>query len=254
MAKLIAGNWKENPRSEAAAVALFRATAAAATRARAVSVAAFPPFVYLERIAELRRRERRAPVALGAQDAFWEERGPYTSEVGPRMLRSLGVWYVIIGHSERRRWMHETDTMINRKMRRALADGLTTILCVGEPPSVRRKGALPAQRFVEAQLRKDLAGVPRDAARRVVVAYEPIWAIGTGRNDRPEDAAGMARTIKAFVKKRLGAAPRVLYGGSVNGANVRDYVQLREIDGALVGGASVRAREFRKILEAVSSL
>lgn len=250
MPKLIAANWKENPRTEKEALALFRATAVGARRGAAgAAVAVFPPFVYLERIAEARRREKKERVALGAQDVFWEEKGPYTSEVGPGMLRSLGVRYAIVGHSERRRWMHETDAMVNRKVKRAIADGLHVILCVGEGPAVRRKGIAAAKRFVEGQLRKDLAGIRGPAARRVTVAYEPVWAIGTGKYDRPEDAAAMAAAIKNFLKKTHGFSPRVLYGGSVDSRNVRDYIQLRAIDGAMVGGASLKAAEFKKILK-----
>lgn len=250
MRKLIAANWKENPRTEARAIALFRATASAARKSGA-DAAVCPPFIYLERIAGVRRREKKEHVALGAQDVFWEEKGPYTSEVGPKMLRSLGVRYVIIGHSERRRWMHETDEMINKKIRFALADGLRVILCVGERPAVRRKGTAAAKRFVAGQLKEDLKGIRKSDARRVTVAYEPIWAIGSGKHDRPEDAAAIATAIKSFLKKAYHFSPRVLYGGSVDSGNVRDYVQLNAIDGALVGGASLRIREFEKLLKAV---
>lgn len=250
MRKLIAANWKENPRTEAQALALFRATAAVARRAKA-AVAVCPPSIYLETLIATRRREKKTHVALGAQDVFWEEKGPYTSEVGPGMLRSLGVHYVIIGHSERRRYMHETDSMVNKKVRRALGDGLSVILCVGEPWEVRRKGNVAAKRFVEAQLRKDFARVGAADARRVAVAYEPVWAIGSGRSDSPEDAGAMADAIKKFVKAYRGFSPRVLYGGSVDGNNARDYVQLKAIDGALVGGASLKAAEFKKILTTI---
>ena len=254
MRKLVVANWKENPRTEAKALALFCAVAEI-KHPKNIEVAVCPPFIYLERISEMRRRgdgSRAARVALGAQDVFWEEKGAYTSEVGPKMLRSLGVRYVIIGHSERRRWLHETDVMINKKTKRALKDGLGAILCVGEPLSVRRKGVAAAKKFVEGQLAKDLAGVSRIKLPRLVVAYEPIWAIGTGRYDKPEDALAMAVVIKNFLKKTFRFAPRVLYGGSVDSKNVHSYVQYKEIDGTLVGGASLRAAEFKKMVVAVA--
>lgn len=242
--KFIAANWKENPKSEKAALTLFRAVAK--VNGGPVEVAVCPPFIYIERIAKL----HRGRVALGAQDVFWEEQGPFTSEVGPKMLRSLGVRYVIVGHSERRKWMHETDQMVNKKIKLALADGLRVILCVGEPLAVRKRGLAAARRFVANQVRRDLAGVPnaKRNAKNIVIAYEPIWAIGTGRYDRPEDAREMAAFIKEHVRKAHRFSPRVLYGGSVNGRNIADYIQWREVDGALVGGASLKSVEFKKII------
>ena len=197
MPKLLAANWKENPRSEMQALALFRAVANIKIP-RGAEVAVCPPFIYLEKIAEVRRREKKQHLALGAQDVFWEEKGPFTSEVGPAMLRSLGVQYVIVGHSERRKWLKETDKMINKKIKLALKDGLRVILCVGESLAVRRKGTAVAERFVESQLQKDLAGTHGVTGAQLAVAYEPIWAIGTGRYDRPEDAARMADHINPF--------------------------------------------------------
>lgn len=250
MPKLIAANWKENPRTEMQALALFRAVASIKVP-RGAEVAVCPPFIYLEKIAEVRRREKKQQVALGAQDVFWEEKGPFTSEVGPAMLRSLGVGYVIIGHSERRKWLKETDKMINKKIQLALKDGLRVILCVGESLAVRRKGVAVAERFVESQLRKDLVGI-RGVSARLAIAYEPIWAIGTGRYDRPEDAARMADHIRSFLKKTFHLVPRVLYGGSVSSKNAGRYVSYKGIDGALVGGASLAADEFKKIVAAAS--
>ncbi|MGC9599257.1 MAG: triose-phosphate isomerase [Minisyncoccia bacterium] len=240
MRKLVVANWKENPKSEKQALALFRAVAKIKP-VNGVEVVVCPPFIYLECIADVRRREKKRHVVLGAQDVFWEEKGPYTSEVGPRMLKSLGVRYVIVGHSERRKWLKETDAMINKKVRRALRDGLRVILCVGESLPIRKKGTAAARKFVEGQLKKDLAGVPRARLPYVIVAYEPIWAIGTGCNARPEDAALMADAIKKF-------APRALYGGSVDSKNIADYVQCNQVSGVLVGGASIKAGEFKKII------
>jgi triosephosphate isomerase len=251
MGKLIAANWKEHPKTEAEALKLFRAVLGS-PRARGVEVMVAPPFIYLEEIArEFRHMPARArkQFAVGAQDVFWEEQGAFTSEVGPRMLRSLGVTYVIIGHSERRRFAKETDAMINKKIALAVRDGMKVILCVGESLSVREKGVEVAKRFVGQQLAKDLKNIPLKAGR-LCVAYEPIWAIGTGRSDKPEDAREMAVFIKKLLKKTKRTSVRFLYGGSVNSKNAADYIQLKEIDGALVGGASLKAEEFEKIINA----
>ncbi len=198
-----------------------------------------------------------ANLSLGAQDVFWEEQGPFTGGVGPKMLRSIGVKYVIVGHSERRKWFNETDAMVNKKVLRAAADGLRVILCVGEPLEVRAKGIAAAKRYLKHQLTYDLKKVFGDrpatkgVARGIIVAYEPIWAIGSGSNDDPQDAAEIAAFIKATVRSmapRTKLQVKVLYGGSVNSRNVADYVQLKDIDGALVGGASLKADEFKKLV------
>jgi triosephosphate isomerase len=250
--KLIAANWKENPKTEAQAQALFKAVAKI-KREGSVEVAICPPFIYLEEIARAYKRMSplaRTRFAIGAQDVFWEEQGAFTSEVGPKMLRSLGAKYVIIGHSERRKFAKETDEMINKKIALAVRDGLKVILCVGEPLAVRRKGVLTARKFVADQLTKGLEGISLKS-RDLTVAYEPIWAIGTGKNDTPEDAQAMAIFIKTLLKKQKHVMPRFLYGGSVNGGNAGDYVQLDVIDGALVGGASLKADEFKKIINSL---
>lgn len=248
MRKLLAGNWKENPQTEGGALQLFRGIAA--IRRRDGDVIVCPPFVYLEEIAAIYRRlspAAKKTLALGAQDVFWEEQGAYTSAVGPKMLRSLGVRYVIIGHSERRHYLKETDAMINKKILLAWRDGVKVILCVGEPLTVRKKGKAAAKQYIKNQLKKDLAGV--FAKAEIIIAYEPIWAIGSGKSDNPEDAAEIADFIKKTVKITCGIRKsRVLYGGSVNSKNVGDYVQCKEIDGALVGGASLRVEEFKKII------
>lgn len=252
MSKLIAGNWKEHPKTEREALLLFGAVAKT-KRPAGTEVAIFPPFIYLEEIArELKKMPAlaRKRLAVGAQDVFWEEQGAFTSEVGPAMLRSMGAHYVIIGHSERRRFAKETDAMINKKVTLAVRDGMKIIVCVGEPLSVREKGSAVAKKFVGQQLAKDLKGVPLKKAG-ITIAYEPIWAIGTGRNDKPEDAREMAMFVKSLLKKTKHITPRFLYGGSVNGENASDYVQLKEIDGALVGGASVKAAEFKKIINSI---
>jgi len=253
MGKLVVANWKEHPKTAAEAFALFRA-AACAPRASGTEVVVCPPFIYLEEIAREFKRmagATRKRLALGAQDVFWEEAGAYTGEIGPAMLRSLGAKYVIVGHSERRRFAKETDAMINKKIALAAHDGLKMILCVGEPLSVREKGAEIAKKFVAQQLAKDLKNISPLKPGSLYIAYEPIWAIGSGKNDEPEDVCEMAVFVKSLLKKMKRAAPRFLYGGSVNGRNAGDYVQLKEIDGVLVGGASIKADEFQKIINTI---
>jgi triosephosphate isomerase len=252
MGKLIVANWKENPKTEEEALALFKATAKI-KKNKGVEVAICAPFIYLEEIARIFKKippSARTMLAIGAQDVFWEEQGAFTSEVGPKMLRSLGAKYVILGHSERRKFAKETDAMINKKIALAVRDKLKVILCVGEPLAVRKKGIAAAKKFVRQQLTKDLKGISLKSGE-LAVAYEPIWAIGTGKNDSPEDARTMAIFIKTLLKKQKRITPRFLYGGSVNGGNAADYVQLDVIDGALVGGASLKADIFKKIINSL---
>ena len=256
MRKLLAANWKENPKTKKKALKLFVAIAKAAV-ANAADIIVAPPFIYLEEIAKEHAKIRSAKknLALGAQDVFWEDKGAYTSEIGPVMLKRLGVEYVIVGHSERRIWLHETDEMINKKIRRALNDGLRVIVCVGESAAVRRKGIKAAEQFIKNQLLRDFAGVARSMPKKgdIAIAYEPIWAIGSGAADTRDDAAHMANFIKKTVRRYRGIRnPRVLYGGSVNAKNIADFVQLDEVDGALVGGASLKAEEFKKMIKIVS--
>lgn len=255
MQKLLIANWKENPKTGNDAVALFRAATKMKTSKDAKTVIC-PPFVYLEKLANVAQVSKgKNRVALGAQDVFWENEGSYTGEISPLMLKNLGVEYVIVGHSERRQWLGETDAMINKKIRAALETGLRVVLCVGESANIRKKGVVAAQNFVKGQLIKDLKDISFDAKKsdRFTVAYEPIWAIGTGRNANPADA----RTMAIFIKQQLSFFSKspianrqslVLYGGSVNGNNVGDYIQFDEVDGALVGGASLKTEEWKKIV------
>jgi triosephosphate isomerase len=229
MQKLIIANWKMNPATVREAVKLARAE-----DKRSVVVA--PPFPFLKDVGAALKRAR-----LGAQDVFWLPYGAYTGEVSARQLKRTLVSYVILGHSERRA-LGETDREVQKKVKAALAEGLTPVLCVGEPWNVRKKGLAAAQRYVATQLRAALRGTA--STKRVIVAYEPVWAIGTGKADKPSDTATMARSIKRF---RVG---RVLYGGSVTPKNAPAFFRENSIDGALVGGASLRPRDFMKIITA----
>jgi len=193
----------------------------------------------------------RVPIALGAQDVHWEEKGAFTGEVSPPMLAKLGVRYVIVGHSERRELFGETDDHVNRKVKAVLAHGMVPILCVGETLAERENGETDTK--VGRQVREGLAGVKPDDVERMVIAYEPIWAIGTGHNATPDDAnttIGVVRSTVGEVKGAdVAARIRIQYGGSVKPGNIADLMAMPEIDGALVGGASLDPDDFARIVQ-----
>jgi triosephosphate isomerase len=222
--KTLFANWKMNPQSESEAVKLARAE----DLKNAVIV---PPFPFLGAVKKILKH---AP--LGAQDVFYEKGGAYTGEVSPTMLKRLGVRYVIIGHSERRR-LGEDDAMIAKKVNAAVAAGFTVVLCVGEPARIYKKGKRATELFIKKQLRfiKN--------KKNLIVAYEPIWAIGTGKNADPEIAVRVSRCIKGILP-----VP-VLYGGSTNSKNMDGFLEKKEIVGLLIGGASLNAKEFLKMIK-----
>lgn len=218
--------------------------------AERVEIVICPPFTALRSIETLMDSDR-LPYALGAQDVHWEDAGAFTGEVSPGMLEALRVRYVIVGHSERREHFGETDETVNRKVRAVLGHGMTPILCVGETLQERDVGATEDK--VTRQLREGLRGVKPEEAGRLVVAYEPIWAIGTGRNAEPGDAGqvvGLIRqTLASLYPSEAADGVRVQYGGSVKAGNIRDFMAHPEIDGALVGGASLDPEEFALIVK-----
>lgn len=258
--KLIVANWKMY-------LTLSRSTALAkriskeASRLRSknnISIVLCPSFVALEEVGKVLRSIRahgrlRRPtsngITLGAQDMEPEKRGAYTGEVGLDDLRSLHVEYVLVGHSERRRYFKETDALVNQKLRATLKAGMRPVLCVGEPWSVRRRGMEKVHRYIGNQVRRGLYGVSKKDLKRVVIAYEPVWAIGTGRADSPEDASKMHSHIRKVVPARI----PVLYGGSVSSKNAAEFVRAPYIDGLLVGHAGTMAREFSAILRAAKN-
>ncbi len=217
-----------------------------------VEIMIAPPFVFLESVAKALRSptpkaHRSRTPQLGAQDVFYESAGAFTGEVSAAQLKGLGVTHVIVGHSERRA-LGETDEIVGKKLAAVLEAGMTPILCVGEPEDVRAKGAEAAKEFVEKQLKESDSKALRSRTPHssLVVAYEPVWAIGTGNNATPDDAAEMA----AFIKSRVtgyGLRVPVLYGGSVTSGNASNFLNREEIDGLLVGGASLNAEEFGEI-------
>ena len=218
--------------------------------AERVEVVICPPFTALRSVQTLVESDR-LPYAVGAQDVHWEEKGAYTGEVSPGMLVALKVRYVIVGHSERRQHFGETDATVARKVKAVFDHDMTPIVCVGETLEQRETGQ--AADVVRAQVREDMSKVaPADAAR-TVIAYEPIWAIGTGKTCEPTDAAEVIRavrdTLETMFSTDVGETVRVQYGGSVKAGNIRDFMAHPEIDGALVGGASLDPEEFALIIK-----
>ena len=239
----IAGNWKLNT-TEAEASALARAVARA-TAGAPCDVAVCPPFPHL---AAVREAVRGSGVAVGAQDVYWEEAGAHTGEVSAATLASY-CRYVIVGHSERRARFGDTDEWVNRKAAAVLASPLDPIVAVGETLAEREAGETEA--VLERQVRRGLAGLPLDA--RLTVAYEPVWAIGTGRTATPDTAGDACARIRALLRELAGGAAdaiRIQYGGSVTPDNAAELLAQPHIDGALVGGASLDAARFAAIVAA----
>jgi triosephosphate isomerase len=243
---LVIGNWKMNG-TVAESKALAGALREGLKRPRGVQVVVCPPFTALAAVGEILAG---GPILLGAQTCHHEPSGAHTGEIAPPMLVELGCRYVLLGHSERRREIGESDELINKKVRGALAHGLTPVLCVGETADERRQGlTFPT---VEGQLRAGLAGLAPDQLDKATLAYEPVWAIGTGVNATAGQAAEVHGYLRGLVaelaSKEIAQAARILYGGSVNAENAEGLVAEVEIDGALVGGASLSAPTFITIV------
>jgi triosephosphate isomerase len=240
--KLIAGNWKMNL-DRAGAVALARGVVARAAEFAHLDLLVCPPAVYLLPVTEV---VHGTPVALGAQNMYHEPNGAFTGEISAAMLLDVGCRYVILGHSERRRILHESDAEVNRKTLAALAAGLTPIVCVGETLAERESGE--TQCVIRRQFVHSLSNVPADQINEVIIAYEPVWAIGTGKVATPEQAEEAHAELRRLLVERYNdaaaAAVRILYGGSVKPANAADLLSQPNVDGALVGGASLKAEEF----------
>jgi triosephosphate isomerase len=207
-----------------------------------------PPFTAIRSIQNLLEGDR-IPMLLGAQTCHWDDQGAFTGEVAPPMLAKLNVSYVIVGHSERRQLFGETDEWVNKKARAILKHEMSPIVCVGETLEERERGETDTR--VSNQTRAAFAGIKAPDAERCVVAYEPIWAIGTGRNATPDDANATIRTIRQVLRDLygdVGGAMRIQYGGSVKPGNIADLMAMPEIDGALVGGASLDPDDFSRIV------
>lgn len=247
---LIAGNWKMNKTiGEAVELAKEIVSAAAKTGDREVVIA--PPFTALALVADTLKG---SSVGLAAQDLFWEEKGAFTGEVSPLMLKDAGCSHVIVGHSERRQYFGETDETVCRKIKAALSAGLTPIVCIGELLSEREEGKTFA--VIERQLRQGLNAISGEDAAKLVIAYEPVWAIGTGKTASPDQAQEthdfIRRQLAELFGKDIAETLRILYGGSVTPENIDDLMRMPDIDGALVGGASLKPESFGRIINFIN--
>jgi triosephosphate isomerase len=246
--KFIAGNWKMNTtRTEAQGLA--SAIAAKVGTANAVEVAICPPSLYLETVCQA---AKDSAVGVGGQNCYHEAKGAFTGEISPQMLIDLGCKYVILGHSERRQIFKESSQDVNRKVVAALAARLTPIVCIGETLDERKANQTAA--VVRQQIEGSLAGLSADQMLKIVIAYEPIWAIGTGVVATPEQAeevhADLRRLLETRYNAEVAAAVRIQYGGSVNAENAASLLSQPNVDGALVGGASLKADSFLAIVAA----
>jgi triosephosphate isomerase len=248
---LISGNWKMH-HNHFEAIQLVQKLSYALTKADydAVDVSVHPPFTDLRSVQTVLEADE-IPIALGAQNCHWEHQGAFTGEVSPAMLAKLNVSYVIAGHSERRELFGETDEMVNKKVQAILRNGMTPILCVGETLDEREAATTEAK--VTGQVQAGLAGLSGEQVAGMVIAYEPIWAIGTGRTASSDDAQAVCATIRAVVGGVAGegaaASVRIQYGGSVKPSNAGELMANKDIDGALVGGASLVSEDFAGIVQ-----
>lgn len=246
---LIAGNWKMNmSKEEAVSLAKSLVEKAGSQSERQVMIA--PPFTNLSDVNEI---VKGSSVKLGAQNMYFEDSGAFTGEISADMLKSVGCEYVILGHSERREIFGESDEIINKKVKKAIEKGLTPVFCVGETLEEREGGK--AEEVVGTQVKGGLADISEDDMKKVVVAYEPVWAIGTGKTATPDDADAMHAHIRLVLKEMYNEgtaeAIQILYGGSVKDKNCDELMNMPNIDGGLVGGASLKADIFTRIIEYV---
>lgn len=248
----IGGNWKMNT-DRASASALARGVVDGLVGLQGVDVAIFPPFPYLLTVGSI-LRERGSAIKLGAQDAYFEPDGAFTGEVSLNMLRDCGVSVVLTGHSERRHVLGEGETIVHAKTKAVLAAGLECILCIGEKLDEREEGR--TDMVNEEQLRLGLRDIPAEQVDRLTIAYEPVWAIGTGKTASPADAQDAQvkarRVLAELYGKDVAARIRIMYGGSAKASNARDLFTQPDIDGGLIGGASLKATEFVAIVKAAA--
>lgn len=244
---LIAGNWKMNLGLKEAVSLISELKKVKPNKAEMLIC---PPFVDLPAASEM---VQGTHIQLGAQNMYPEEKGAFTGEISPAMLKELHCRYVICGHSERRHIMGESDEFIHRKVVSALAHGLIPILCTGETAEQRNEGR--TEEIIREELETALFNIPSEQAETIVIAYEPIWAIGTGAAATAVDAQAVAHFIRGELTRLYGETTaekiRILYGGSVKAANIEDFMAQKDIDGGLIGGASLKAAEFKEIYEKV---
>lgn len=235
MNPLVVANWKMNPSSLAEAKDLFGAIEKGVSDINNTEVVICPPFPYVSEMQNIKRK-----IKIGSQNCFWEDNGAFTGEISPKMLKDLGIEYVIVGHSERRKYLQETDEMINKKIRAALYANLKPILCIGESAEEKEGGR--TKDVILAQLRQDLDGI----SEALIIAYEPVWAVGTGMACVVSDAKEANLFLRDNTQNSI-----LLYGGSVNGQNAKGYIADAGFQGLLVGGSSLYEEEFLKIIKSV---
>jgi len=244
---IIAGNWKMNNNS-AESVELVSRLKEMISGAKEVEVVVAPPYTVLSAVATA---IKGSTIALSSQNIFWEEKGAFTGEISPAMLKDVGCQYAIIGHSERRQYFGETNETVNKRLKAALGASLTPIVCIGE--TLEEREADKTLTVIEQQLKEGLAGISSGEMERVVIAYEPVWAIGTGKTATPEQAQEVHQFIRGILAQVFGEGVaegiRILYGGSVKPDNVDQLMSQKDIDGALVGGASLKADSFARIIQ-----
>jgi len=242
----ITGNWKMNKTVEES-LDLVRKLKATLSNIVGVEVAVAPPFTALYAIA---RELKGSFIRLAAQNLFYEEKGAFTGEVSPLMIKEIGCQYVIIGHSERRQFFGETDETVNRRIKTALAHGLKPIFCMGETLKERDEGKTFS--VIERQAEGGLRGIGKEEVKNIVMAYEPVWAIGTGKTATPEQAEEVHQFIRERLERlysrEIAESIRIQYGGSVTPENIKGLIRQENIDGALVGGASLKSETFSRIV------
>lgn len=242
---VIAGNWKMNKTPEEAVKVINELKPL--VKDANCEVVIFPTFVCLD--AAL-KAAKGSNVKIGAQNMHFEESGAFTGEVAPGMLEAMGIDYVVLGHSERREYFNETDEALNKKVKAAFAHNITPILCCGETLEQREAGV--TDDFIACQIKVDMAGLTNEQAAKVVIAYEPIWAIGTGKTATKEQAnetiSAIRKVVEGMYGKEVADAIRIQYGGSVKPNTIKDQMAMSDIDGALVGGASLAANDFAAIV------
>jgi triosephosphate isomerase (TIM) len=245
---IIAGNWKMN-KTLSEATAFLEEVSNLIPKQDVIDTVVCAPALFLDQLVQA---AKGTDVKIGAQNMHFEESGAFTGEISPIALADLGVSYVILGHSERREMFNETDEAVNKKAHAAFARQLTPIVCCGETLEQREAGE--TNDFVGSQIEKGLAGLSEDQLKQAVIAYEPIWAIGTGKSSSAQDANEVCAHIRSVVADKFSneaaAAIRIQYGGSVKPENIKEYMAQPDIDGALVGGASLKSDSFLQLLEA----
>ena len=249
MKKLIIANWKMNPTSLEQAKTLFDSIKQKIGDLQNTEIIICPPFIYLHEIYDIRCRTSK--IKLGSQDCFWEQIGAFTGEISPKMLKSLGCEYVILGHSERRQCLNETDEMINKKLKAALRIGLKPILCIGDKNRASKKD----DKDIQSQLEKGILGLKESDLEKIIIVYEPIWAISSKNGKAAtlgESKQGLL-FLKQHFENNFKTMPKILYGGSVDSGNISAFLGAEAIDGVLVGGAGLIYEEFSAMVDTLKS-